>query len=68
MISDIFSKNQEESVLCTETELASISSLASVTSLSDVCNFALYVHALFLQVFWLIYINNTHDVHVLVLF
>ena len=47
MISDISSINQEERVLCTKTEVAS---LPSVISLNDVCNFALYVYALFLQV------------------
>ena len=50
MISDISGKNLEESVLCTKTEVASISSFPFVTSLSDVCMFVLYVHALFIQV------------------
>ena len=36
MMSDISSKNQEERVLCTKTEVASVSSLSSVTSQNDV--------------------------------
>ena len=46
MMSDISSKNLEESVLCTRIEVASVSSLSSVTSQNDVRMLVfLYVHA-----------------------